>query len=787
MESSDSAQRIDRLLKRDDVRQRFEFAWRAGANPSLGQFLEEVASADRGKLFVDLLGVELELRRERGEAPTATEYRQHHPEYAAHIDAVFREAADQTRISPADLRPGSVLGDFRITREIGRGGMGVVYEAEQMSLGRQVALKVLTPDRHALDNPRARFVREARAAAGLHHTNIVPVLEVGEHDGILYYAMQLIQGRPLDRVLADLRQQLGSETSGGAGVERERSDSRSTDHQQADCDTAGHPSVEPSSHDVPARPAGAEHPAAALRTASPVGATLLPDRDRESWRHVSRIGRQVAEALQYAHERGILHRDVKPANLLVDAQDHVWVTDFGLAKVEDSDLTHRNDVVGTLRYLAPEALDGQTDGRSDVYSLGLTLYELLSFRSPYPARERSALLRQIRGAEIVPLSKIAPGVPHDLATIVSKAIQRDPRDRYQTAQQLADDLDRFGHDQPILARRHSAAELLVRWIRRNPTVAGLVGALALLLLVMAVSSTVAAFYFYRQETQQKQLAVQLDQQRQAAEAAEAATRNAQQQVVRSLANLHADQGLRSLEQGDHLRALLSTASALEQLADLPSAAAIPGELSREQSLRYRLAALLAHFPPIVVRHEFREFDWQQATLNGFSGSTTTNPPQLQFVDNGELCLVSLLKDVAFRWNPDTDTVHRVSLSPPLTAGPEAAPVSDVRYTCDVRFAVRFTASDGLELWSCAPQARVCQLGPLPHDVTGLPGSWASPDGKRLFVCFALGATVPGNAPVGHGDGTSSAHATDPVGTSARGLPSRCPVRAGQSTSDAQDR
>ena len=478
MESSDSAQRIDRLLKRDDIRQRFELAWRAGANPSLGQFLEEVAFADRGKLFVDLLGVELELRRERGEAPTATEYREHHPEYAAHIDAVFREAADQTRISPADLRPGSVLGDFRITREIGRGGMGVVYEAEQMSLGRQVALKVLTPDRHALDNPRARFVREARAAAGLHHTNIVPVLEVGEHDGILYYAMQLIQGRPLDRVLADLRQQLGSETSGGAGAERERSDSRSTDHQQADCDTAGHPSVEPSSHDVPARPAGAEHPASAPRTASLVGAVLLPDRDRESWRHVSRIGRQVAEALQYAHERGILHRDIKPANLLVDAQHHVWVTDFGLAKVEDSDLTHRNDVVGTLRYLAPEALDGQTDERSDVYSLGLTLYELLSFRSPFPARERSALLRQIRGAEIIPLPKIAPGVPHDLATIVSKAIQREPRDRYQTAQQLADDLDRFWHDQPILARRHSAAELLVRWVRRNPTVAGLAGALA---------------------------------------------------------------------------------------------------------------------------------------------------------------------------------------------------------------------------------------------------------------------------------------------------------------------
>ena len=127
------------------------------------------------------------------------------------------------------------------------------------------------------------------------------------------------------------------------------------------------------------------------------------------------------------------------------------------------------------------------------------------------------------------------------------------------------------------------------------------------------------------------------------------------------------------------------------------------------------------------------------SLNGFSRSTTTNPPQLKFVENGELCLVSLLKDVAFRWNPDTDTVHRVTISPPLTAGPEAALVSHVRYSWDARLAVRFSASDGLELWSCAPEARVCQLGPLPHDVTGLLGGWASPDRKRLFVCFALGA------------------------------------------------
>ena len=202
------------------------------------------------------------------------------------------------------------------------------------------------------------------------------------------------------------------------------------------------------------------------------------------WQSVARIGVQVADALEYAHKQGVLHRDIKPSNLLLDTQGTVWVTDFGLAKADDQqNLTHTGDILGTLRYMPPEAFEGKTDARSDVYSLGLTLYELLAFRPAFDEKERNRLIKQVTHEEPPRLGKLNRQVPRDLETIVHKAIDRTRGSATPTAGELADDLQRFLEDEPIQARRVSPTERLWRWCRRNPVVAGLAAALVLVFLL----------------------------------------------------------------------------------------------------------------------------------------------------------------------------------------------------------------------------------------------------------------------------------------------------------------
>jgi WD40 repeat protein/tetratricopeptide (TPR) repeat protein len=199
---------------------------------------------------------------------------------------------------------------------------------------------------------------------------------------------------------------------------------------------------------------------------------------------LARIGAQVADALEYAHKHGIVHRDIKPSNLLLDARGTVWVTDFGLAKVDDQrNLTHTGDILGTLRYMAPEAFEGKTDHRGDVYSLGLTLYELLTLRPAFGEKDRGRLIRQVTTEEPDRLGKLNPKIPRDLETIVHKAIERDPSHRYATAGELAADLQRFLDDEPIQARRLSQTERLGRWSRRHKAVAGLLATLASVLVI----------------------------------------------------------------------------------------------------------------------------------------------------------------------------------------------------------------------------------------------------------------------------------------------------------------
>ena len=195
-------------------------------------------------------------------------------------------------------------------------------------------------------------------------------------------------------------------------------------------------------------------------------------------RSVARIGLQAAEGLAYAHEQGILHRDIKPSNLLLDAHGIVWITDFGLAKATtDENLTHTGDIIGTIRYMSPERFHGRCDARSDIYALGLTLYELLAKRPAFDEAERGKLIKQVTDAEPPLLRQLDRKLPRDLATIVHKAIEREPSDRYRTAEDLAEDLRRFLEDRPIAARPITAAEQLWRWCKRNPLAAGLAAGL----------------------------------------------------------------------------------------------------------------------------------------------------------------------------------------------------------------------------------------------------------------------------------------------------------------------
>jgi tetratricopeptide (TPR) repeat protein len=354
--------------------------------------------------------------------------------------------------------------------------MGVVYEAEQESLGRRVALKVLAA--HGLRHPRQllRFHREARAAARLHHTNIVPVFGVGESEGQHYYVMQFIPGLGLDAVLDEIRRLRGPRPEGEAPAPA-ADDGAPSEAGMARSLMTGQSAAAPVQEESEERPApGPATPAAPSSVVLPGQAGRSPAADSAGRyaRSVALVGVQVAEALEYAHRQGTLHRDIKPSNLLLDGQGTIWVADFGLAKAADSDdLTHTGDIVGTVRYMAPERFEGRCDARSDVYALGLTLYELLALRPAFDGSDRAELIHRVTHEEPPRLRALDPTIPRDLRTVVHKAIEREPARRYADAAGLAEDLRRFIEGRPIRARRTSLLEHAWRWCRRNPAWAAL--------------------------------------------------------------------------------------------------------------------------------------------------------------------------------------------------------------------------------------------------------------------------------------------------------------------------
>ena len=352
----------------------------------------------------------------------------------------------------------------------------------------------------------------------------MPVFEVGQDGEVGYYAMQFIQGQGLDQVIEELRRLRGDPARpapparpGGTGGRspgprpwpapgrrrrpggpvapdrpvrgRRRSTARPR-RPAAAGPIAGRdrrPDRRPGDRDRPDRGRGPSAPTrrpsarlggAAGRDASSRASSRAAG-SRSTGASPASASRRP-QALAYAHARGIVHRDIKPSNLLLDTAGVVWVTDFGLAKAEDDGLTSTGDILGTLRYMAPERFRGEGDGRADIYALGLTLYELLTLRPAFDSTDRLRLIEQVKAEEPARPRSLDPRIPRDLETIVLKAIDKDPERRYQTAEELAEDLRRFLADEPIQARRVGLWERAVLWARRRPAEAALaaVGSLA---------------------------------------------------------------------------------------------------------------------------------------------------------------------------------------------------------------------------------------------------------------------------------------------------------------------
>jgi eukaryotic-like serine/threonine-protein kinase len=437
---------------------------------------------------------------EDGVAPTREELLAKHPDMAEDLEACLaslefiRQASLTNPPLVPDAKPVGAnegeagigdLGDFWLIAEVGRGGMGVVYEAVQRSLNRRVALKVL-PFAAAMDPTQLRrFQTEALAAAQLHHTHIVPVYSVGCERGVHYYAMQFIEGRTLAQAISE-RRRVEEPPPVRRGASPSPPEEKMAEGQmRGDCPavTPDRRSPIPNYSPTPHKPTN----------------SAPSSRSREFFRTVATLGIQAAEALDHAHKVGIVHRDIKPANLLLDIHGNLWVTDFGLARLsDDAGLTITGDLLGTLRYMSPEqalAKRGYLDHRTDIYSLGTTLYELLTLRPAIDGQDRQELLRKIAQDEPSPLRRINPAIPRELETILLKAMSKEPGSRYDTAQELADDLRHFLEHRPIKARRPTLAERAAKWARRHrPLVAS-----AVVMAILAAAGLEAALVLIGRE------------------------------------------------------------------------------------------------------------------------------------------------------------------------------------------------------------------------------------------------------------------------------------------------
>ena len=566
------------------------------------------------------------------------------------------EASDTPRTASGEVL--CRLGDYELLGEIARGGMGCVYRARQISLNRIVAVKLLLGGQFANETFIKRFRREAEAAASLNHSNIVSIYEVGEHEGLPWFSMELIEGRNL----ADLTRD------------------------------------------------------------SPMPA-----------RRAAQLVETIAEAVHFAHQRRLLHRDLKPSNVLVDTEGAPHITDFGLAKhIEgDADLTLTGQMVGTPNYMPPEQADparGAASPASDVYSIGAILYQLLTGRPPFMAETITQTLRQVIESSPVTPRLLNPALSRDLETICAKCLEKDPKRRYASARDLADELGRFLRGEPSLARPVGAPARLARWCRRKPALALSLGAATTLLLVVAIGSPIALIRISRDRNR-----------------AEAAERETEQQLYYALLE-QARATLKSGELGHRVRVLDAVRRA--------------GVISNSPALRGIVAAAYA-LPDLRFERELpfakSEFTLRQVdpSFKRIAVCRSNGPVEIRATSDLRL-LATLpastnLPVYNAEWSPDGRFLAVKRDYPPNGARTDRevwdlaasrrllllqdAPFNSISYHPRLpRLLVGQT--DGVGLWDLEACA---ELGRIPLDGTPY---WVrfSPDGER----FAASYTVNGN-------------------------------------------
>ena len=390
----------------------------------------------RSRVQIEVLASEYADKARQGQNLSIESYIERYPEMAAEIRELFPMVAaleqwksdrenEVLRAQLPDQFKLKHLGECRIVREIGRGGMGVVFEALEGSIERRVAVKLLPWRISMVPHRQERFEREAQTIAKLRHANIVPIFRFGRHEDYAYYVMQYVESVNLGHIIGALSER--QQVSPAQEIRDEVGDS--------------------ASGDVTAKPADRK----GLK--------------QDSWKAFARIGLQVAQALRHAHRKGVLHNDVKPGNLLVDASGKVFVTDFGLAEPLNPDSSEVDESVnGTLRYMAPERFEGVCDETSDVYSLGITLFELVTQQSAFDTDSRVGLITAIAAGEVRSVAETGNDLPPDLAAIIAKAISREPNDRYQSAGEFASDLLRFINGERVSTK---SAGGIFRWLRRQ--------------------------------------------------------------------------------------------------------------------------------------------------------------------------------------------------------------------------------------------------------------------------------------------------------------------------------
>jgi tetratricopeptide (TPR) repeat protein len=426
---------VDLMRQIDAVCRRFESDYRAGNSPVIADYLGDVPEVGRSALRSELIGLEQEMRQSDetsarpasgpiadvatiapASLPTAPIPGLGNPSVHEEATVVPRDQATVDLGSSAPLQPDApeptrirYFGDYEIDRELARGGMGIVFRARQISLNRPVALKMILAGQLADDTDVKRFYTEAEAAATLDHPGIVPIYEVGQHEGQHYFSMGFVEGQSLSHRLAD---------------------------------------------------------------------GPLPPRE------AAELIRRVSEAIEFAHQHGVIHRDLKPANILLDKNGNPRVTDFGLAKkiASDSNLTGSGQIMGTPSFMPPEQAGdnrGDVGPAADVYALGATLYALVTGRPPFQAATAMDTVLQVLTDDPVQPRRLNPALERDLETIALTCLEKEPSRRYASAAALGEDLRRYLAGEPIVARPATSLERVVKWARRRPAIAALLGLVAL--------------------------------------------------------------------------------------------------------------------------------------------------------------------------------------------------------------------------------------------------------------------------------------------------------------------